>query len=109
LSRSTAGKPPAGGGTPLSPLIHGRVRLLVLSHLVATDRPAVFTELRSLLGLTDGTLSVHLSRLEEGGLITLEKRFVGKRPQTTVALTDRGRREFAGYVQELREIVPGLS
>lgn len=109
MSRSADSGPPPGGGHPLSPLIHGRVRLLILSHLAATDRPAVFTELRSLLGLTDGTLSVHLSRLEEGGLIALEKRFVGKRPQTSVRLTARGRREFAAYVEELRSIVPGLS
>lgn len=98
-----------GGAAPLSPLIHGRVRLLLLSHLVAAGMPVPFTELRSRWNLTDGTLSVHLSRLEQGGLISLEKRFVNKRPQTLVHLTDEGRRRFAIYVQELQEIVPGLA
>jgi len=100
---------PAGGGqVPLAPLIHGRVRLMVLSLITTEQRPVPFTEIRAQLGLTDGSLSVHLSRLAEGGLISLEKRFVGKRPQTLVAVTPEGRRRFAKYVQELRDIVPGL-
>ena len=97
-----------GGHAPLSPLIHGRVRLLVLSYLVAATAPVPFTELRAHWGLTDGTLSVHLSRLQQGGMISLEKRFVNKRPQTLVHLTDEGQRRFTAYVQQLKEIVPGL-
>ena len=73
MPRQTTG---AGGSEgPLSPLIHGRVRLLVLSHLLTEDRPLPFTQLRDHLGLTDGTLSVHLQKLEAGGIVELEKRF----------------------------------
>ena len=97
----------AGGGAPLSPLIHGRARLLILSHLIGVG-PTPFTELRALLGMTDGALSVHLSKLEEGGLVEIIKEFVGKRPRTRVKVTRRGRRLFARYVDELRAIVPGL-
>ncbi len=108
-STSAAGSAAGPGGvTPLSPLIHGRVRLLVLSFLLKAQTPVTFTELRSMLGLTDGTLSVHLSKLVEGGVLRLDKRFVGKRPQTRVSVTAAGRRAFEGYVGELREIVPGL-
>ena len=67
MPRQTTG---AGGSEgPLSPLIHGRVRLLVLSHLLTEDRPLPFTQLRDHLGLTDGTLSVHLQKLEAGGIV----------------------------------------
>jgi DNA-binding MarR family transcriptional regulator len=100
--------PPQGGSAPLDPLIHGRVRLLILSHLMRLDAPAAFTGIRRTLGLTDGTLSVHLTRLEKGGLISISKEFVRKRPQTLVRLTPEGRRRFQQYVTELREIVPGL-
>ncbi|MFO7652802.1 MAG: transcriptional regulator [Candidatus Krumholzibacteriia bacterium] len=96
------------GDGPLSSLIHGRVRLLVLSRLLTADRPHSFTELRDGLGLTDGTLSIHLQKLETAGILALEKRFVEKRPQTLVHVTDQGRADFARYVEELRRIVPGL-
>ncbi len=98
-----------GAGRPvLSPLIHGRVRLLVLSFLLRRKQPSSFTDLRDGLKLTDGTLSVHLTKLEEGGLVEQEKRFVGKRPQTLVKVTAQGRRMFRQYVAELRSLVPGL-
>jgi DNA-binding MarR family transcriptional regulator len=67
-----------------------------------------FTALRDGLGLTDGTLSVHLSKLEEGGLISIEKTFEGKKPLTLVRVTPLGRRLFKQYVAELQDIVPGL-
>ena len=94
--------------TILSPLIHGRVRLLILSTLMRAKRPSAFTALREELGLTDGSLSVHLSKLEEGGLVMMQKTFVGKRPLTSVKITAKGRRQFKKYVSELMEIVPGL-
>jgi DNA-binding transcriptional ArsR family regulator len=84
------------------------VRLLILSYIISHARSATFTELRTALGLTDGTLSVHLSRLERGGVITVQKRFVGKRPQTEVKMTAEGRRRFERYVAQLRQIVPGF-
>jgi len=97
----------AGGGRPLSPLIHGRVRLLVVAHLFRHG-PTPFTELRALLQLTDGTLSVHLGKLEEGGIVELVRRFVGKRPRTVVRLTRRGRNEFRRYIEDLRSLIPEL-
>lgn len=96
------------GGGPLSPLIHGRARLLILSFLLRAGRPQPFTSLRRSLQVTDGALSVHLAKLEQGGLIQQQKSFVGKRPLTLVRVTERGRREFQAYVAELQALVPGL-
>ncbi len=93
---------------PLTPLIHGRARLLILSFLLRGKGAIPFTELRQALHFTDGALSVHLSKLAEGQLITLEKKFVGKRPLTLVKPTAEGRRQFRRYVADLRDIVPGL-
>jgi len=89
-------------------LIHGRARLLILSHLIRVG-PTPFTELRVLLSMTDGTLSVHLAKLAEGGVVEIAKEFVGKRPRTQLKVTRRGRAMFNRYVQELRDIVPGLA
>ncbi len=97
-----------GGRKPLLPLIHGRVRLLILSLLVRTGRAVPFTSLRKELKLTDGTLSVHLSKLEEGRLVKIQKTFEGKRPLTLVSVTAGGKRQFQQYVKDLQAIVPGL-
>lgn len=94
--------------TPLSPLIHGRVRLLILSYLVPRSGGATFGEIKAEIGLTDGTLSVHLSKLEGAGIVEIIKGYVGKRPRTLVKVTASGRRRFQAYVEELRHIVPGL-
>jgi len=102
------GSPGDRGRAPLSPLIHGRVRLLILSFLLRSNRAHAFTALRNSLNLTDGTLSVHLSKLEEGGLVSIEKTFEGKKPLTMVRVTPAGKRQFKQYVAELKGIVPGL-
>jgi len=97
------------GGILLQPLIHGRTRLLILSFVLRVGKPVPFTRLRDELVLTDGTLSVHLTKLEEGKLVVLEKTFAGKRPLTLVKITPRGRRLFRQYVADLQSIVPGLA
>jgi DNA-binding transcriptional ArsR family regulator len=50
----------------LDRLIHERVRLGIVSALAVNDS-LTFQELRDLLGVTDGNLSVHARRLEEAG------------------------------------------
>lgn len=105
MNDATAALPPADA--PLPELIHSRGRLLILCQLVRCGS-LPFTELRALVGMTDGTLSVHLSRLQEGGVVTVEKGYADKRPRTIVRLTDDGARRFRDYVEELRRLVPGL-
>lgn len=96
-----------GKAAILAPLIHGRARLLILSHLIKSGATP-FTELRVLLGMTDGTLSVHLSRLEEGAVVDIEKTFVGKKPCTIIKITRSGRTQFKKYVKDLQAVIPGL-
>ena len=93
---------------PLSPLIHGRVRLLLLSRLVAMPTAHTFTDLRAALRLTDGVLSVNLTKLENAGLVRVEKTFEGRRPRTLVRVTDAGVAQYRQYVEDLRRIVPEL-
>ena len=55
--------------------------------------------------MTDGNLSVHLQKLEERGYVAIDKRFVGRRPQTTCRLTRVGRLAFTRYLDRLEAIV----
>ena len=95
--------------TPLSPLIHGRARLLILCYLTLGTAGATFTEIKTEVGLSDGTLSVHLSELERGGMVEIAKGYEGKRPRTVVTVSAGGRQRFEAYVEELRRTVPGLA
>jgi DNA-binding transcriptional ArsR family regulator len=88
----------------LDPMLHERGRLAIVSVLAAVDR-LTFIELRDALEMTDGNLSVHLQKLEEKGYVGIDKKFVGRKPQTTGRLTKSGRLAFARYLNHLQAIV----
>lgn len=88
----------------LNNLIHERVRLAVMSALAARGK-LTFSELKEILEVTDGNLSVHAAVLEQNGLIRVKKDFLAKKPRTTFAITEKGRREFRKYVAELEKIL----
>ena len=90
----------------LNPLIHERARLGIVSALAARDA-AAFAELKALLDMTDGNLSVHLRVLEDAGYVALDKTFEDRKPRTTARLTRKGRVAFDHYVEVLGEIVKG--
>ncbi|MGO8719077.1 MAG: winged helix-turn-helix domain-containing protein [Acidobacteriaceae bacterium] len=88
----------------LDPIIHGKLRLAILSLLSNVD-DAEFTWLREKTGSTDGNLGAHLSKLEEAGYIGVEKKFILRKPITLYRMTDRGRDALAGYIRALRTLL----
>jgi DNA-binding MarR family transcriptional regulator len=87
----------------LDRLIHEPGRLAILTVLSSvTD--ADFTFLQRATGLTKGNLSSHLTKLEEAGLVGIEKRFVRKKPNTNVALTAEGRHRIAHHWEQLERL-----
>jgi DNA-binding transcriptional ArsR family regulator len=88
----------------LNPVIHGKVRLALLSLLVGVDE-AEFTWLRAKTGSTDGNLGAQLLKLEEAGYVTMEKRFVLRKPQTVYRITEPGRQALTEYVQALKQLL----
>ncbi len=84
----------------LDPLIHSRIRLGILSILIAV-REATFTYLKEKLNVTDGNLSANINKLELEGYIEVIKAFKGKRPQTSCRITEKGRKAFKKYVDTL--------
>ena len=85
-------------------IIHGRLRLGVMAYL-STASPAIFTELRDKVMATDGNLSTHLRKLEEAGYIRVEKGYEGRRPQTTIHLTETGRKAWVAWLENMRAIM----
>jgi DNA-binding HxlR family transcriptional regulator len=90
--------------TELDQLIHGRVRLGIVSALAVNERLS-FTELKDLLETSDGNLSAHARRLEEGGYLDCEKSFEGRVPHTEYRLTDRGHRALERYLDHMEALI----
>jgi DNA-binding MarR family transcriptional regulator len=87
----------------LDRLIHEPGRLAILTVL-SSVADADFVFLQRATGLTKGNLSSHLTKLEDAGLVAIEKRFVRKKPNTNVALTAEGRRRIAQHWEQLERL-----
>ena len=87
----------------LDRLIHEPGRLAILTVLTSVE-DADFVFLQRSTGLTKGNLSSHLTKLEEAGHVTIEKRFVRKKPNTNVALTAVGRQRIANHWSQLERL-----
>jgi DNA-binding PadR family transcriptional regulator len=90
----------------LDPVIHGKLRLALLSLLIGVEE-ADFTWLRQKTGSTDGNLGAQMLKLEEAGYVAMEKRFAGRKPQTMYRMTAAGREALAKYVAALKHLLNG--
>lgn len=88
-------------------LVHEPARLAVMAVLYVLES-ADFTFIMNQTGLTWGNLSAHLSKLEEGGYIEVEKTFKGKRPNTILQLTPQGRKAFQTYATKMKQVFNDL-
>ncbi len=75
---------------------------MVVALLFAVEK-ADFLYLQTETGLNKGTLSSHISRLEEEGYVSVVKGYRGKVPQTLLTLTAAGRKAFEQYRQKIKE------
>lgn len=90
--------------TAFDPLIHERVRLGILGAL-AVASPLSFNDVKTLLEISDGNLSVHARKLEDAGYITVEKRFEGRVPRTDYAITAAGRTALQAYLSHMEALI----
>ncbi len=88
----------------LEKLIHEPSRLAIFTILSGV-KEADFKFLLRMSELTRGNLSVHLSKLEEAGYISVNKRFINKVPNTVYKLTKVGRKAFNNYLKNMETII----
>ena len=88
----------------LDPVIHERVRLGIISALAVNDSLS-FNDLKKLLEITDGNLSVHARKLEDAGYLRCTKSFVGRQPRTEFKLTSAGRRALELYLEQMESVI----
>lgn len=96
------------GGTPgkfaLDKLIHEQQRLGILSAL-SVNSSLSFSELKEVLGSSDGNLSIHARKLEEAGLVSAKKSFQGRTPRTDYKLTAKGKKALAAYLEHMEALI----
>ena len=90
--------------TNVDRLIHEPMRLGIVSAL-AVNEALTFNELKDLLKTTDGNLSIHARKLEEGGYVSCNKFFEGRVPKTEYQLTASGRRALESYLQHMEALI----
>jgi hypothetical protein len=66
---------------------------------------AEFTVLKELLGATDGNLASHIKALEKAEFITIEKQFIGKKPNTKYGASTLGKLEFKKHLSALEKLI----
>ena len=97
-------KPRTGAPEALDRLIHERLRLGIVSSLAANES-LTFNDLKNLMHITDGNLSVHARKLEDAGYISCSKYFDGRVPKTEYKLTASGRRALESYLSHMESLI----
>ena len=85
----------------LDPLLHQRLRLAIMSLLMANDK-AEFNFIKQKTEASAGNLSIQFRKLEEAGYLIITKSFKGNYPLTELAITESGRQAFSAYVDALK-------
>jgi DNA-binding HxlR family transcriptional regulator len=88
----------------LNKLFENRVRLGIMSVLTVNDSYD-FNNLKETLGVTDGNLASHLKALEENMLIKVNKQFIGRKPNTSYSITEKGFTLFRSHIKALEDII----
>ncbi len=91
----------------LDRIIHERLRLGMVSALSIHDALS-FGELKSILGASDGNLSVHARKLEDAGYVECRKGFDGRMPKTEYRLTQAGRRALERYLAHMEALIHAM-
>lgn len=64
-----------------------------------------FNSLKELLQVTDGNLASHLKALEKEEYISIFKSFIGRKPNTQYAATQKGKDAFKKHLQALENLI----
>ncbi len=88
----------------LNKVFDSRVRLCIMSILMANER-VDYNTFKKTLSLTDGNLASHMKALERHEYIEVHKKFIGRKPNTTYTLSNKGRSDFLAHIQILQRLV----
>lgn len=84
-----------------------RIRLQIMSVLAANEYYD-FISLKEVLEVTDGNLASHLKALEKEEYLSVNKTFVGRKPNTQYRATEKGRAAFIEHLESLENLIKQL-
>jgi DNA-binding MarR family transcriptional regulator len=88
----------------LNKSFESRVRLGIMSILMVNDF-VDFGTLKEQLQITDGNLASHINALEKLEYIQIRKQFVGKKPNTSYASSEEGKKAFSEHLNALEKLI----
>ncbi|HTN16088.1 MAG TPA: transcriptional regulator [Chitinophagaceae bacterium] len=91
----------------LNKIFDSRIRIGIMSALMVNESMN-FNELKALVDATDGNLATHLKTLEDNTFIKVEKGFIGRKTNTTYAITKAGEKAFRSHLDALEKIIRNL-
>jgi DNA-binding HxlR family transcriptional regulator len=91
----------------LNKIFDSRIRIGIMSALMVNESMN-FNELKALLDTSDGNLATHFKTLEDNGFIKIQKGFIGRKTNTTYAITKAGAIAFRSHLDALEKIIKSL-
>jgi DNA-binding HxlR family transcriptional regulator len=91
----------------LNKIFDSRIRLGIMSALVV-NAEVNFNDLKELLDITDGNLASHLKTLEESGFVKVHKGFIGRKTNTTYAITKLGEKAFKDHLEAMEKLIKNM-
>lgn len=84
-------------------VFQSKLRLMIISALITGQK--TFKEIKEITGATDGNISVQITNLEKAEYIIVSKTYNGRKPQTTLSITEEGKKAFIEYVNMLNTLI----
>jgi DNA-binding HxlR family transcriptional regulator len=81
-----------------------RIKLGIMSALMV-NHSLDFNTLKTLFEVSDGNLATHLKALEREHFIEVKKTFVGRKPNTSYQITQKGKTAFEGHLEALEALI----
>ena len=100
-------KPQENPLADIDQIIHTPARLRILMMLYVVES-LDYVFLKNQSGLSWGNLATHLGKLENAGYVTIKKGYQGKKPQSQIQLTPRGRSAFNNYKKTFQQLLDDL-
>lgn len=88
----------------LNKAFENRIRIGIMSTLIVNSS-VDFNQFKDLLEVTDGNLASHLNSLEKLNYISVEKKFIGKKTNTSYSITETGKIAFKEHLNNLEIII----
>ncbi|MFT6746389.1 MAG: DNA-binding MarR family transcriptional regulator [Glaciecola sp.] len=88
----------------LNKAFENRIRLGVMSILMV-NHEIDFNTLKEMLEASDGNIASHIAALEKAGYINIEKKFIGKKTNTSYSATSGGKRAFQEHLNALENLI----